>query len=329
MNEAWQTFLDRFPTESNPAADQGVCALPGYGLIKVSGEDAETFLHGQATCDVKALKPGQSRQGAFCTPKGRVIANFRLLKSEQGFYLILAADLAATVHKRLRMYVLRSKVAVEDLTPTWGLLGLMGAGFEPELAALGVALPEEPDSWVEGPDHFGLRLGDGRGLVAAAADTAARLGAALLEKFAPLNADAWRLRNIAAGLPDVGEAVTEEFLPQMLNLDLLGGIGFKKGCYTGQEIVARTHYLGQIKRRMFRLRGQGGATVAPGNLIYDVATETEPRNVGQVVSVAAEGPASQQLLAVVSLEYAQSQTLRLLKPDGPAVEWLPLPYSLD
>jgi hypothetical protein len=329
MNEAWQAFLDRFPTESNPSADHGLCALPGYGLIKVSGEDAETFLHGQATCDVKALKPGRSTQGAFCTPKGRVIANFRLLRSEQGFYLILAADLAATVYKRLRMYMLRSKVAVDDLTPNRGLLGLIGAGFEPELEALGVALPEEPDSWVEGGDHFALRLGDGRTLVAAAADTTARFGAALLEKLAPLNADAWRLRNIEAGVPEVGEAVTEEFLPQMLNLDLLGGVGFKKGCYTGQEIVARTHYLGQLKRRMFRLRGQGGAAVAPGDLIYDVATETEPRNVGQVVSVAAEGPASQQVLAVIGLEYAQSQSLRLLKPDGPAVEWLPLPYSLD
>ncbi|MGZ8245160.1 CAF17-like 4Fe-4S cluster assembly/insertion protein YgfZ [Methylomagnum sp.] len=329
MSVEWQAFLNRFPGDSNPSADQGVCALPGYGLIKISGEDAETFLQGQTTCDVKALASGHSRQGAFCTPKGRVIANFRLLRSEQGFYLLLAANMAATVRKRLHMYVLRSKVVVEDLSPDWGILGVIGAGFEPELAALGVTLPDEPEAWITGPDHFALRLNDGRGLIAATADTATRLGLGLVEKLAPLSPTLWRLRNIEAGLPEISAAITEEFLPQMLNLDLLGGIGFKKGCYTGQEIVARTHYLGQLKRRMFRLRCQGEAELAPGALIYDISTQAEPKNVGQVVMAAPEASAIQQILAVIGLEYAQSENLRLLRPDGPVVEWLPLPYSLE
>lgn len=306
----------------------GFSALAHYGLIKVGGEDASGFLQGQLTCDVNALTPGGSCLGAQCNPKGRVIANFHLLRGERDFYLLLAADLAPVARKRLQMYVLRSKVALDDLTPGRAMIGLFGTGYASGLAALGIDIPDSPGAVLERPGCLVFRLADGTGrcLIAADVELAQRMESSLRGALALADPNLWRLAGIEAGIPEITAAASEEFLPQMLNLDALGGIGFQKGCYTGQEIVTRTHFLGQLKRRMFRLRCRSETEPAPGTLIYD-AGEAEPRNVGQVVAAAAEVPDGYQLLAVMGVDHDLGGDYRLLRPDGPKTEFLPLPYT--
>lgn len=333
MTTEWQTFLNLPGHGSDPLTDSdgpACCGLAGYGLLRISGEDAAPFLQGQCTCDVTALAPERSGVGAFCTPKGRVIASFRLLRAEQGFYLLLAADLAETVRKRLQMYVLRSKVVLEDLTPRRGMIGLLGGGSEALRDACGIEAPQEPGAWLETPGSLFLRLDDhtGRFLVAADMDTAPRLWSRLSENLPRVHPDLWRLRDIAAGFPEIVAATSEEFLPQMLNLDALEGIGFQKGCYTGQEIVARTHFLGQVKRRMFRLRCVGEIEPVAGAAVYE-ASETEPKTVGQIVTTAPESVSAYQILAVLGTENAEGANLRIGRPDGPPAELLPLPYPLE
>lgn len=332
MSTPWQAFLnspendpDRPPYLDRPA----YCGLSGYGLLRISGEDAALFLQGQCTCDVKALSPGRSGVGAFCTPKGRVIASFRLLRAEQGFYLLLAADLAEAVRKRLQTYVLRSKVVLEDLTPRRGMIGLL-VRDESWLEICEIELPEVPGTWLETPEALVLRLNDstGRILVVADLDVAPMLWSCLSEKLPHIHPEVWRLKEIKAGFPEITTATSEEFLPQMLNLDALEGISFQKGCYTGQEIVTRTHFLGQVKRRMFHLHYQGEFEAAAGTLIYETS-ETEPKNVGQVVTAVMESTGVYQILAVLGTDHAGSLQLRIASPEGSKLEWLPLPYPLE
>lgn len=330
MSTPWQTFLNLPENNQPPYLDEpAYCGLTRYGLLKISGEDAAPFLQGQCTCDVQALSPGRGGVGAFCTPKGRVIASFRLLRAEWGFYLLLAADLAEAVRKRLQMYVLRSKVVLEDLTLQHGMIGLLEECESwPEIC--GIAVPQTPGTWLETPEALVLRLNDntGRLLVAADMNAAPRLWSCLSEPLLRVHPDVWRLKEIEAGFPEIVAATSEEFLPQMLNLDALGGISFQKGCYTGQEIVTRTHFLGQVKRRMFRLYYRGEFEAAAGTLIYETF-DTEPKNLGQVIMAAPESSGTYQILAVLGTDHAGSIQLRLGSPDGPKLEWLPLPYPLE
>lgn len=325
MNDEWANLLRESPT--NPklpltAVGKAFCGLADLGLLRVSGEDAGIFLQGQSTCDVAALRPDGSCPGAFCNAKGRVIASFNIIRHDACYYLVVPADLAETIHKRLRIYVLRSKVSIENLTPHRGFVGLFGAGSK---------LPGGPVSDQSG-NVLTIPIGQlsERTLIAAETATARRIWQDLQASpdYVQVRPSAWRLKNIEEGLPSGTQATSEEFLPQMLNLDLLGGISYRKGCYTGQEVVARTHFLGHLKRRMFRLRTFGDREPEPGDPIYQADDAAEPR-LGLVVTAAQESEQAFQLLAVLPLDRAGSTSLRLFRPDGPAVEFLTMPYTFD
>ncbi len=292
----------------------GACPLPDWAVIRVTGADAGNFLQGQSTGEVLGLVAGVMGCGAFCTPKGRVIANFRLARIEDAFYLLLAADLAAAVQQRLQRYVLRSKVVIECLERT--LLGVWGAGSGPALDGLGLGRA--------GAERFRLAETGECHWLAIGPD--ARLDG-LLPICQPLHPDAWRWRDLDAGFPLVGAACSEAFLPQMLNLDLLGGVSFKKGCYTGQEIVTRTHFLGQLKRRLFRLHGVGGDMPAPGCTVLDTRQD-ESRTAGQIVNACRNPQGGWDVLAVLALELADSPQLRAMTPDGPLLAMGALPYAI-
>jgi tRNA-modifying protein YgfZ len=270
--------------------------LPDWGALRVSGEDAGAFLQGQATTDVLALKPGQTGCGAFCNPKGRVIANFRIGRQEQGFVLFVSADLIEPLSRRLQMYVLRSRVKLENLA---GLSAVAGA-FETSDAL------EDSGEWTE---SWALKDDSGRRIGLLPLD-----GSTHLENESP--PAAWELADIATGFARITSATREEFLPQMLNLDWLGGIGLEKGCYTGQEIVARTHYLGQLKRRLFRFSLAGETAPMPGTAL---ATGDNPV-AGQIVNARADGNGHIHGLAVLALEAAESHTLLLGDAQGPRIQ---------
>lgn len=247
--------------------------LDDLRVLAVTGSDRAALLQGQLTQDVSAARPDATVMAGWADPKGRLLFAGHLfvaqLETEEALALLVPADVADALLRRLRLYILRARAEVNLLGMP--LTGLMGSPGEPG---------EQPGIRLHGPDRRHLLLG-----TPLAGDAGAGSAAR----------NAWRLADIRAGLPTVTAATTGEFVPQMVNLDLLGGISFTKGCYTGQEIVARMKYLGRVKRRMLRF-GAAGDPPPPGTALYAARGAA-----GQVVASAAADSGS-EFLAVVVLD---------------------------
>jgi folate-binding protein YgfZ len=237
-----QTTAERV---SMPALTSTVCVLSDAGVLAVRGSDGLRFLQGQLSNDTARLADGGSELAGLHTPQGRCVALLRLIAPAADLVLaVLPAELVPAVRERLRKFVLRAKVSLLDESAAWRIFGIPGA----------------PDAWnadPSGPPPLTLGLDDPRGRRLAVLPREAPL-AAELERAADLSRESWRALDIEAGLPQVQAATSELFVAQMLNLDVLGGIAFDKGCYTGQEVIARAHYRGRVKRRLQRF-----VTVAP------------------------------------------------------------------
>lgn len=305
------------------AAAQGgsvVCPLVHLAVWQVSGADAADFLQGQLSNDVRALLPGHSQLAGYCTPKGRMLALFRVIRATDGFLLLLPASIAQGVLKRLRMFVLRAKVSIEDVSDRRLALGLSGSEAAAGLRALLGALPEQVDQGLVVDGHIVVRVAGepARFLVVADAPLAAAVWTQLRERAKPAGTPVWHWLEARAGLPQVFAQTQEAFVPQMANLDLVNGLSFTKGCYPGQEIVARMHYLGNLKRRMYRLRGDGDVP-PPGAELRG----PDGSLVGETVLATPAPSGGWEGLAVVQLDRAQAGELRL--NDAP-VEVLPPPY---
>ena len=217
--------------------------LSRYGLLSVAGDDAREFLHAQLTNDIRALARDRAALAGWCSAKGRLLALFLVIPSAQGFLLQVARDLAAPVAKRLSMFVLRAKVKIADESERYAQHGLWDVGSDaPEVAWAG--------------EIATVRVGERRYLqVGPAAQMTAEPNAPEAE---------WTLQEIRAGRPFISAATQDQFVPQMVNLEKLGAVDFEKGCYPGQEIVARAQYRGQVKRRMVHLRAPAGSDLRPG-----------------------------------------------------------------
>ena len=220
------------------------CArLNRYGLLAVTGPDARAFLHAQLTNDIANLPADRAVLAGWCTAKGRLLASMLVIPRGEGYLLQLARDLAPAIAKRLSMYVLRSKLKVADESDAWAQYGV----WDSSLKVSGVA-------W-DG-DVVTVRVDEGRFL---------RIGPA--DKFslaATKPEDAWTLEEIRAGRPLISAATQDKFVPQMVNFEALGAVSFQKGCYPGQEIVARAQYRGEVKRRMVRVQVPAGTELKPG-----------------------------------------------------------------
>jgi len=236
--------------------------LPYIGLLRFAGPDAHSFLQGQVSHDTRRLSAGAPLLAAYSTAQGRVVAVLHLLPHTSGVVALLPRELVLPTLERLRKFVLRAKVTVEDLSQTYGIVGEHGS---PALSAAGLSLPDAGGGYVE-HDGIGVaRVGaePSRYWVIGPAASLAQHGLAGENRGGSGDLERierdWRLADIRAGLPQVYAATCEMFVAQMLNLDLIDGISFTKGCFTGQEIIARTQHLGRIKRRMFRLRLPAGS----------------------------------------------------------------------
>ena len=216
------------------------------GVLRFAGADAQTFLQGQVSNDTRVLASGRTLRAAYSSPQGRVIAVLELLPHASGVLALLPRDLAATTRERLRRFVLRAKLQIEDLSDSLPVSVVHGAAT---LASWGLPRPALDRGYVEQGEIgvAGIRGDADRYWVVGDPGTVAVAAPA-----ADIERD-WRLADIRAGIPRIYAATSEAFVAQMLNLDLVDGISFTKGCYTGQEIIARTQHLGRIKRRMFRL----------------------------------------------------------------------------
>jgi len=297
--------------------------LDHEGLLAVRGADAAKFLQGQVTCNLNYLSPTQSSLGARCTPKGRMLSSFRIVAVEDGYLLAMDRELIASQQADLQKYAVFSKSKLSDESQDWVRFGL--AGGDTVLSELGLHLGDASDSLSSAGQLLAVRLSDGRAELWAPAAEAARLQSHLAANLpqAPLND--WLLAQIRAGIGQVFGATRELFIPQMINLQALGGVSFKKGCYTGQEIVARMQYLGKLKRRLHRLRLIGAPLPAVG---VELFSPVHGSSVGEVVLAAKAGDAV-ELLAVLQEDAVKDARIHLGSNDGPTLTLLDLPYELD
>lgn len=284
--------------------------LAGFGALSATGPDARAFLHAQLTNDVAGLPADRARIAGWCSAKGRLLASLLVIPHGEGFLLQLARDLAAPVAKRLGMFVLRSKVKLLDASEDWLQYGLWGAGAAAQLAALGLEAAPDPLAVAATNDALSVRIDDVRFLVIA------RTVPAFTGREAP--EQEWLLQEIRAGRPLVVQATQDQFVPQMTNLEMVGGVDFRKGCYPGQEIVARSQYRGQVKRRM--LRAAVDSAPAAGQPLFAQNGQAS----GTVVIGAPSPDGGYELLAVAQLE---SGNLHLGAANGPLLRSLPLPYA--
>lgn len=299
------------------------CTLSHEGVLAVRGSDASKFLQGQLTCNLNYLSDTQASLGARCTQKGRMQSSFRILLEGDGVLLAMASELLEPQLADLKKYAVFSKSKLTDESAAWVRFGLVNA--DAALASLGFELPESTDAVARHAGLIAIRVSPGRSELWAAADQAQELGAKLSASLAQGTLNDWLLGQIRAGIGQVMPQTRELFIPQMLNLQAVGGVSFKKGCYTGQEIVARMQYLGKLKRRLYRLQLPAGELPEPGTALF---SPTHASSIGEVV-IAARAETGIELLAVLQAESAESGDLHLGTLEGPALQLLDLPYQLD
>ncbi len=295
-----QSLSDNPPANLNGVSDRTL------GAVRISGSDRLELLQGQLTQDMNQLTPNQPLLAGWTSPKGRLICVCWLLDWQEAIWMLMPAALRDSIAQRLRMYVLRADAQVETpaVTVQPADPDLMGRQAFPNV--------NPNDSSVincfYSDNYFYLQPAENAGLVVCGDVPAG-------------NMDAWRLALIRAGLPSVWTETQEAFLPQMLNLDLLNAISFSKGCFVGQEIIARTQNLGRIKRRMYGFHTAADATLHPGDPVY-----AEGNAVGQIVDVATTADAS-ELLAVIRIDMLASQ-LTLGEDGGLPLRPVALPYAV-
>jgi len=295
----------------------GACRLHHWGLIRASGPDAGSFLHSQLTNDVANLGAAQVRLAGYCSAKGRLLASFIVWKATNGDLLLAcSADLLAATLKRLRMYVLRARCTLSDVSAELPLYGLAGA-------AATTLLGEPIAVWhkAEQLGHTAIRLPDVQGHARCLCASSEPL------PLRPLDREAWDWLEVRSGIARIEQATVEQFVPQMLNYEILGGVDFHKGCYPGQEVVARSQYRGTIKRRSLLFETAGAAMAG-----QDVSHSEDPTQpAGKVVNAAtqiATTPAGCLALVELKLAALGGGVLRLGAIDGPTLRRVELPYAV-
>lgn len=302
--------------------DGGVMPLPHQGVIRVVGDDAAAFLHGQLSQGIEDQPVSETRLAGYCNPKGRLLAVFRVIRLDHDDFLLLTdRGLVEVLAKRLKMFVLRARVALQDFTPHAAVYGATGSGAA-AISEVAGTLPQGTGTVVHAGDTSLVNLGGEkeRFLVVTHARDAIGIWKTLSAASRPATPQAWTLLQIRAGEPLVVAATSEHFVPQQLNLDLVDAISFSKGCYPGQEVVARMHYRGKPSRRMFGLTAPGETVPLAG----DSVLTADGASAGEIVQAAA-GPAGVEALAVLRLQYRDRQDLRIAEqPAG----FAQLPYQV-
>lgn len=288
MNKDWIIFLksntptileDTEKDISQEKSQNLVTALTHLAIVKVTGTDANTFLQGQLTCNINELTESKSFFTAFCNAKGRTISTILIVKTSTGYLLILPNELIKKASQKLQMYIMRSDVQLKNATNDLCLIGINTQTTDtlPSLPKTCFTITQDKEIFVKFPLH------NNRFLIIASSTEAISLWGQLSKiGFIPCHSNLWITQDISAGIPWLTPATSEEYIPQMLNIDKLGGISFNKGCYTGQEIVARTHYLGKAKRELFLASCSSSAQINHETKIINKISE---QTIGKVLSL--------------------------------------------
>jgi len=345
MHPSWQTYLqshqaiikdhcvmhygDMTTELENTQTETIMADLSHYGLICFSGEDAQTFLQSQLTCDVREVSLHKTQYGSYCTPKGRILASFLLWQKGDDYFMQLPASLRASIQKRLSLYVLRAKVQLADASDTLvriGVAGLNTAALIEEITGSKFN-SDQPLSVIDFEKISILHLSKNRMELITPVENAPIIWERLNKHAKPVGVSCWNWLDIQSGIPVILPEIQEEFLPQMINLDAIGGISFKKGCYPGQEIVARTQYLGKLKRRMFLAHISTTVAIKAGDELYSI--DMNDQSSGRIVNAVSSPNGGFDVLAVIQQSSIDSCEIHWQSLNGPVLEINSLPYSLN
>lgn len=300
----------------NPSTE-GICTLSHLGVIRASGPDAAKFLHSQLTQDFLLIRPHEARLAAYCSPKGRVLASFMVAHAaENEFLLVCHQSVIAATLKRLKMFVLRANVTLEDVSGALHVCGKLSPALKPTNVSVWSQESDANWTWINLPGAAGLQRA---------------LGLASLETPNPnlpaVSLETWLRLEVQSGVATIQAELVDALVPQMLNYESVDGVNFKKGCYPGQEVVARSQFRGTLKRRTFLVRCEQALT--PGQEVFSKAgDDPEPHACGVVVQAAADANSHWLALVAMQVAAAESGPIFAATPTGPLLQLLELPYAL-
>jgi len=323
-------FVFNQPYSDNQGDDKDdiICDLSYFSTIVIAGGDATEFIQGQFTNDVNKVDESNSQISGFCNNKGRMIANYRLFQHQQNYFISIRNDLVERSIQHLKNYILRSEVAIQDISEQLIHIGVSGENAAALLGSYIDNLNTNIDSVSSNENYIAIRVaGDTpRYEIFCSFEHATKLWQELEEKTNIVNTAYWNYLNIKNGLPFIDGNTSEQFVPQMANMELINGISFEKGCYTGQEIVARTHFLGKQKRRTYRISIMSEIEPKAGDQLA-TDTSTENQYTGTLVTLHPTSENNYEALAVIQIKSAEEDKLQL-KESAAKISVLDLPYSL-
>jgi folate-binding protein YgfZ len=323
------TFDNSFKDTQLADGSDTICDLSHFSTLVIAGGDATEFLQGQFTNDAAKVDEDTSQLSAFCNNKGRMLANFRLFQNQQNYFLSIRSDLVDSSIEHLQKYILRSQVAIQDISEQLIHIGISGENAQSLLSPFLDKLNTHVDSVSSNDNYIAIRVAGTvpRYEIFCSLEHAMKLWQAIANKANIVNSAYWDYLDIKNGLPFIDSNTREEFVPQMANMELINGVSFEKGCYTGQEIVARTHYLGKQKRRTYRIKIVSDTTLKTGDQLA-TDTSTENQYTGTLVTFYQTAEKEYEALAVIQIKSAESETLKLKDADA-EITVLELPYPLE
>ena len=328
MMKDWQTFIESQPS-GKTETDNFICDASELGLILVNGDDAESFLQNQLSNDINHIDETSFQLSSYSTAKGRMLGIFWVVRISNGFILITPRTMVETLLQRLQMFVIQAKVTLADASQHFTRFAL-----QTDIAAVteNPLLAQQEDAVVQNDSLISLRLGNlnhqRRYLVLCLSiDEARSLWSEFNQYLSVSNFEAWRLSQIKTGIPTIYPQTSEEFVLQMANLDLLEGVSFKKGCYPGQEIIARMHYLGKLKRRLFLTSFKTDKCPLPGDDIIACGAES-PDGSGKVVDAVIDGTGLCHCLYIAQITKATNNKLCLFDQSSIPIKSIDMPYTV-
>ena len=345
MNDEWKKFLlninatiendtvkhfgNSIAQEQTAYSNLILADLSHYALIEASGDDVVDFLQGQLTHDIKLVTSEIGQLSAYCNPKGRILANFRIFKRNEHYFLRLRSDIIDATLKRLRMFVMRSKVDLENSSDQLARMGIAGLNATSKLSNIFKSLPENSDEYLTENEITTIKLAGTlpRYEIHGPIEKIKILWEKLQTDATLVGQNSWNLLTIRAGIPEIVSETVEAFVPQMVNLQAINSLSFTKGCYPGQEVVARMHYLGKLKRRLFIGSAESETLPISGESI--MTNDKNEQKVGQIVTSSWSGDKNIEFLAVLQIEKAEKETLHIGSSAGPTIQLIDLPYTLE
>ncbi len=328
------TLLDFGSPESEIRATADgdiISALTSMAVIRVSGEEAGVFLQNQLTNDVNALNDGDSQLNAYCTPKGRMLVSFRIARLGNDYLVYLPAELLDSTLKRLQMFVLITRATLEDVSNEHCCIGIHGPNSTSMLSKYAASVPGAINQLSRSGGLCIIRLAgqQDRYQISGPLDECQALWLAMLKNHTPCGPNSWSCLDIQAGIATIYTQTSEAFVPQMVNLQAVGGLSFTKGCYPGQEIVARMQYLGKLKRRMYLAHAECDIPPSPGDNLYAGINEGN-QAAGKIVDAQPAPQGGCDLLMVLQISVADSGVpVHLNNPQGPTIIINELPYTIE